>query len=74
MSVPIPAIEMLAKQRVSVKRTQFPLVLAWAITIHKAQGTTVEQLVVSMDDSFKSGKLYTTLRRVKTIDGLYNTG
>ena len=48
--------------------------LAWAITIHKTHGTTVDQLVVSMDARFKCGQLYTALSRVKIIDGLYILG
>ena len=75
VSVPIAAIEVPVRHKgVTAKRTQFPLALAWGITIYKAQGKTVDELVVSMNGNFRCGQLYTALSRVKTIDGLYILG
>ena len=57
------------------KRTQFPLALSWACTIHKVQGLSLEQGVVSFDlkkqNSFGPGQMYTALSRVSNYDQLY---
>ena len=62
----------------SIKRTQFPLTLAWASTVHKVQGLSLEEGVTDFDlqkqKSFGSGHMYTVLSRVKTYDNLYCIG
>ena len=62
----------------SIKRTQFPLTLAWASTVHKTQGLSLEQGVIDFDlqkqKSFGTGQLYIALIRVKTYDNLYCIG
>lgn len=49
---------------------QYPLRLAWAITIHKSQGLTFEHVVIDAAQSFAPGQVYVALSRCKTLDGL----
>ena len=54
-------------------RKQFPLRLSWAVTIHKAQGITVDQVVMGTKDLFGTGMGYTGLSRVRMESGLFLT-
>ena len=53
---------------------QIPLRLAWAVTFHKSQGQTYDEVIVDMGSgAFSSGHTYVALSRVRSLDGLYLT-
>lgn len=51
-------------------RTQIPLVPAWAMTVHKSQGMTLNKVVVDLARSFESGQEYVALSRAISLEGL----
>jgi ATP-dependent exoDNAse (exonuclease V) alpha subunit len=51
---------------------QYPLSLAWAMTIHKAQGLTMDKILLDTD-CFEDGQLYTALSRIKCLEDLFMT-
>lgn len=54
------------------KIEQYPLILAWAVTIHKSQGATLESAEIDIGNNiFAPGQTYVALSRVKSLDGLY---
>lgn len=60
------------KKRASI--SQVPLRLAWAITVHKSQGMTLDAARIDLRKAFVPGMGYVALSRVKNIDNLYLTG
>lgn len=59
------------KEQVIGSFKQYPLKLAWAITIHKSQGLTFDHVMIDAQSAFAHGQVYVALSRCKTFEGVY---
>jgi ATP-dependent DNA helicase PIF1 len=51
--------------------SQIPLILSWAITIHKSQGATLERCIIDIGGGvFEAGQSYVALSRIKSLEGV----
>jgi len=51
-------------------RTQIPLILAWALSVHKSQGQTLERVKVDLKNTFEKGQAYVAVSRATTMENL----
>lgn len=70
-NIPKHKFEYYYNERIVAERMQYPLKLAYGITIHKSQGMTLDRLVVDCARIFERGQSYVAMSRVKTLEGLY---
>jgi ATP-dependent DNA helicase PIF1 len=58
----------------TLTRKQVPLILAWALTIHKCQGATITNVITDLTGVFEEAQIYVTLSRACSLEGLFIRG
>jgi ATP-dependent exoDNAse (exonuclease V) alpha subunit len=53
---------------------QYPIHLAWATTIHKSQGSTIDRVGIDLEGHFETGQTYVAMSRCRTAGGLFLVG
>ncbi len=75
-TITIPPVDWVVEDegKIRAKISQIPLRLAWAITIHKSQGQSLDAAAMDLSRAFEYGQGYVALSRVRTLEGLHLLG
>ena len=73
-TLPYEAFEVESGNKMILRRVQVPVMLAWALTIHKCQGATITNVITDLTGVFEEAQVYVTLSRACTLDGLFIRG